>query len=77
MNPVILQNQALYLTTLHNRATSWSKCRESSYKLARASSQLLEHSKLSAGEQIALKAALDILENELLGLDNKHKTKDK
>jgi len=72
MNPVILQNQALYLTTLYNRADAWKKCRDSSYKLARASSQLLEHSKLSPSEEVALKAALDILETEILGLDEKH-----
>ena len=71
MNPIILQNQALYLTTLYERPDVWLKCRNSTCLLLKNSN--LNHSKLKLIDKISLKAASDILENEISELDKKHK----
>lgn len=67
-----LQNQALYLTTLHKRKEGWKRVRHHTKKMIDIASQLVNNGTMSDIDKNVTAAALHCLEFEYLELQKVH-----
>lgn len=67
-----LQNQALYMTTLHNRKEGWKRIKFHTKKMIDIASALVNNGTMSETDKNITAAALHCLEFEYLELERIH-----